>query len=111
MENTEIINELANAIAQIVDKKVEEKTSNNGEFDKDGFLEKIRNTEFDSSFVYDLFEAIRFGYTDVVDNSFNDYAEEKGYVNKDDIDASWCRDELDNSELRDIALDYINDNL
>lgn len=111
MENTEIINELANAIAQIVDKKVEEKTSNNGEFDKDGFLEKIRNTEFDSSFVYDLFEAIRFGYTDVVDNSFNDIAEEKGYVNKDDIDANWCTDELDNSELRDIALNYINDNL
>lgn len=108
MENTEIINELANAIAQIVDKKVEEKTT---AFDKDDFLEKIRNTEFDSSFVYDLFEAISFGYTDVVDNSFNDYAEEKGYVNKDDINADWCQDELDNSELRDIALNYINDNL
>ena len=111
MENTEIINELANAIAQIVDKKVEEKTSNNGEFDKDDFLEKIRNTEFDSSFVYDLFEAISFGYTDVVDNSFKNYADENGYVDKDDIDANWCTDELDNSELRDIALNYINDNL
>lgn len=108
MENTEIINELANAISQMVNRKVEEKTLT---FDSESFMKQLKNCEFDTEFVCDVLSLIKTNYEHVFIEVASDWALCNDYVERDAIDDYWVYEHLSNQECREIAVRYIADNL
>ena len=108
MENTEIINELANAISQMVNRKVEEKTLT---FDSEIFMKQLQNCEFDNDSVCDVLSTIKKNYEHLFVEVATDWAYCNNFVECDAVDEGWVFDNLPNHVCREIAVRYINDNL
>lgn len=78
----------------------------------DRAIDLINDDEVSEDSCEGIIDAIKdSNSSDAFNNAARDWAEDNGFVDKDDIDEDWAFDNLDNNVLCDIAKRYIEENL
>ena len=78
----------------------------------DRAIDLINDNEVSEDSCEGIIDAIKdSNSSDAFNNAARDWADDNGFVDKDDIDEDWAFDNLDNNVLCDIAKRYIEENL
>lgn len=115
MENNEILNELAQAMGNIIENKVAERTKELEENNSvvETFLKEINEGKVDWQDIEQVLCAIRDNYESAMEDAAKSFVDDNcsEYIKADDIDQDWIEDNVGSDIIRDVAKKYVEENL